>query len=379
MYKLERERSFMAEPMTQNLPQATMDDLFKLMKAKNASDIHLTVGVPPVLRIQGRLYQTPFEPLTKESAQILIYSILSDEQRQIFEDTWELDCSIGLRSLGRLRVNVYKQRGSVAAALRSIPNEFKSFEELNLPPVVYNIMKLNKGLVLVTGATGSGKSTSLASMINYLNMNESNHILTVEDPIEFVHPHKRSIINQREVGADTKSFAAALKHFLREDPDIILVGELRDIETMESCLTLAETGHLVFATLHTNDAVQSINRIIDVFPPTQQPQIRTQLSFVLEAIISQQLIPTLSGGRVMAAEVLLANSAVRSLIRDGKAEQIVSTMQTNAGLGMITMNQALGDLYIQKKISYQEALSHTADTSGLKTYLQQKLGTANFK
>ncbi len=369
----------MAEPTTQNLPQATMDDLFKLMKAKNASDIHLTVGVPPVLRIQGRLYQTPFEPLTKESAQILIYSILNDEQRQVFEDTWELDCSIGLRSLGRLRVNVYKQRGNVAAALRSIPNEFKSFEELNLPPVVYNIMKLNKGLVLVTGATGSGKSTSLASMINYLNMNESNHILTVEDPIEFVHPHKRSIINQREVGADTKSFAAALKHFLREDPDIILVGELRDIETMESCLTLAETGHLVFATLHTNDAVQSINRIIDVFPPTQQPQIRTQLSFVLEAIISQQLIPTLTGGRVMAAEVLLANSAVRSLIRDGKAEQIVSTMQTNAGLGMITMNQALGDLYIQKKISYQEALSHTADTSGLKTYLQQKLGTANFK
>ena len=369
----------MAEQTTQNLPQATMDDLFKLMKAKDASDIHLTVGVPPVLRIQGRLYQTPFAPLTKETAQVLIYSILNDEQRQIFEDTLELDCSIGLKSLGRLRVNVYKQRGCVAAALRSIPNEFKSFEELNLPAVLYNIMKLNKGLVLVTGATGSGKSTSLASMINYLNMNESNHIMTVEDPIEFVHQHKRSIVNQREVGADTKSFAAALKHFLREDPDIILVGELRDIETMEACLTLAETGHLVFATLHTNDAVQSINRIIDVFPPNQQPQIRTQLSFVLEAIISQQLLPALNGGRVLAAEVLLANTAVRSLIRDGKAEQIISTMQTNAGMGMITMNQSLGDLYIQKKISYQEALSHSNDTSGLKTYLQQKLGTSNFK
>ena len=363
----------------QSLPQATMDDLFKLMKAKNASDIHVTVGVPPVLRIQGRLYQTPFAVLTKESAQTLIYSILNDDQRQVFEDTLELYCSIGLKSLGRLRVNVYKQRGCVAAALRSIPNEFKSFEELNLPAVVYNIMKLNKGLVLVTGATGSGKSTSLASMINYLNRNESNHIMTVEDPIEFVHQHKRSIVNQREVGADTKSFAAALKHFLREDPDIILVGELRDIETMEACLTLAETGHLVFATLHTNDAVQSINRIIDVFPPNQQPQIRTQLSFVLEAIISQQLLQTVNGGRVLAAEVLLANSAVRSLIRDSKAEQIVSTMQTNASMGMITMNQALGDLYIQKKISYQEALSHTGDPSGLKTYLQQKLGTAKFK
>ena len=262
----------------------------------------------------------------------------------------------------------------MGAALRSIPNDFKSFEELNLPPVVYNIMKLNKGLVLVTGCTGSGKSTSLASMINYLNMNESNHIMTVEDPIEFVHPHKRSIVNQREVGSDTHSFQAALKHFLRQDPDVILVGELRDIETIEACLTLAETGHLVFATLHTNDAVQSINRIIDVFPANQQPQVRTQLSFVLEAILSQQLIPTLDGRRAMACEVLLANSAVRSLIRDGKAEQILSTMQTNAGMGMITMNQALGDLYIKKKISYQEAIGHSGDPSGFKTYLQQKLG-----
>ena len=355
-----------------------MDDLFKLMKAKNASDIHLTVGVPPVLRIEGRLYATQFETLTKESAQTLIYSIMTDEQRQQFEENLELDFSFGLKSLGRLRVNIYKQKGCVGAALRSIPNDFKSFEELNLPPVVYNIMKLNKGLVLVTGCTGSGKSTSLASMINYLNMNESNHIMTVEDPIEFVHPHKRSIVNQREVGSDTHSFQAALKHFLRQDPDVILVGELRDIETIEACLTLAETGHLVFATLHTNDAVQSVNRIIDVFPANQQPQVRTQLSFVLEAILSQQLIPTLDGRRAMACEVLLANSAVRSLIREGKAEQILSTMQTNAGMGMITMNQALGDLYLKKKISYQEALSHSGDPSGFKTYLQQKLGTSNF-
>ena len=356
-----------------------MDDLFSLMKSKNASDIHLAVGVPPVLRIQGRLYATQFEALTKESAQTLIYSIMTDEQRQQFEEEWELDFSFGLKDLGRLRVNVFREKGCIAAALRSIPNEFKSFEELNLPPVVHNIMKVNKGLVLVTGATGSGKSTSLASMINYLNMHESNHILTVEDPIEFVHPHKRSIVNQREVGGDTKSFAAALKHFLRQDPDIILVGELRDRETMEACLTLAETGHLVFATLHTNDAVQSINRIIDVFPPNQQPQIRTQLSVVIEAILSQQLIPDLQGKRAMACEVLIANPAVRNLIRDGKAEQIISTMQTNASLGMITMNEALANLYIAKRISYEEALRHSSDTSGLKTLLTQRLGTTNFK
>ena len=356
-----------------------MDDLFALMKAKNASDIHLAVGVPPVLRIQGKLYATQFESLTKESAQTLIYSMMSDEQRQKFEDELELDFSFGLKSLGRLRVNIYKEKGCIAAALRAIPNTFQTFEELNLPQVTYNLMKLNKGLILVTGATGSGKSTSLASMINYLNMNESNHIMSVEDPIEFVHPHKRSIVNQREVGSDTKSFAAALKHFLRQDPDIILVGELRDRETMEACLTLAETGHLVFATLHTNDAVQSINRIIDVFPPNQQPQIRTQLSFVLEAILSQQLIPALNGGRAMACEVLIANSAVRSLIRDGKAEQIISTMQTNASIGMRTMNEALAELYMNKKISFDVALSRSSDQGGLKTYLQQKLGTSNFK
>ena len=377
----------MAENMQQTQTEETgkyktiiMDDLFQIMKKNNASDIHLTVGVPPVLRVQGRLYQLgQYEALTPEEAQRLIYSIMTDEQRQHFEETLECDFSFGLKSLGRLRVNVYKQKGCVAAALRSIPNEFKTFEQLGLPSVIYNLMKLDKGLVLVTGATGSGKSTSLASMINYLNMHESNHIITVEDPIEFVHPHKRSIVNQREVGADTHSFQAALKHFLREDPDIILVGELRDIETIEACLTLAETGHLVFATLHTNDAIQSINRIIDVFPANQQPQVRTQLSFVLEAIISQQLLPSLDGKRVLAAEVLIANSAVRNLIRDGKAEQIMSTMQTNAGIGMVTMNQTLGDLYIQKKISFQEAILHTSDPQGLKGYLTQKTGQTTFK
>jgi twitching motility protein PilT len=357
-----------------------MDDLFKIMKKNNASDIHLTVGVPPVLRIQGRLYQLgQYEALTPEVAQRLIYSIMTDDQKQMFEETLEADFSFGMKSLGRLRVNVYKQKGCVAAALRSIPNEFKTFEELGLPAVVYNLMKLEKGLVLVTGATGSGKSTSLASMINYLNEHESNHIITVEDPIEFVHPHKRSVVNQREVGADTRSFQAALKHFLREDPDVILVGELRDIETIEACLTLAETGHLVFATLHTNDAIQSVNRIIDVFPANQQPQVRTQLSFVLEAIISQQLLQGVSGKRVMAAEVLIANSAIRNLIRDGKAEQMMSTMQTSASQGMITMNQTLGDLYMQRKITFAEAITHSSDPSGLKGYLQQKTGQTSFK
>lgn len=357
-----------------------MDDLFQIMKRNNASDIHLTVGVPPVLRVQGRLYQLgQYEALTPEVAQRLIYSIMTDDQRQQFEDTLELDFSFGLKSLGRLRVNVYKQKGCVAAALRAIPNEFKSFEELGLPAVVYNLMKLEKGLILVTGATGSGKSTSLASMINYLNMHESNHIITVEDPIEFVHQHKRSIVNQREVGADTKSFQAALKHFLREDPDVILVGELRDIETIEACLTLAETGHLVFATLHTNDAIQSVNRIIDVFPANQQPQVRTQLSFVLEAILSQQLLQGVDGKRVMAAEVLIANSAIRNLIRDGKAEQMMSTMQTSVGQGMITMNQTLGDLYIARKITFEEAIRHSSDPVGLKGYLQQKTGQSSFK
>lgn len=356
-----------------------MDDLFKLMKAKNASDIHLTVGVPPILRIQGKLYATQFDVLTPESAQTLIYSIMTDEQRQRFEEDLELDFAFGLKSLGRLRINIFKQKNCLAAAIRSIPNEFKSFEELGIPAVVYNILKLNKGLVLVTGATGSGKSTTLASMINYLNMNESDHIITIEDPIEFVHPHKRSIINQREVGADTHTFGDALKHTLREDPDVILIGELRDIETIQHALNIAETGHLVFATLHTSDAIQSINRIIDVFPPHQQEQARVQLSFVLEAVLSQQLIPSTSGGRVLAAEVLLANSAVRNLIRDAKAEQIISTMQTNASMGMITMNGALGDLYIQKKITYQEAVAHSSDPASLRGYLQQKLGTTNFK
>ena len=347
-----------------------MDDLFKLMKAKNASDIHLTVGVPPVLRIQGRLYATQFEPLTKETAQTLIYSILSDEQRQQFEEKLELDCSIGLKSLGRLRVNIYKQKGCVAAAFRSIPTDFKTFEQLNLPPLVYNIMKLNQGLVLVTGCTGSGKSTSLASMINYLNMNESNHIMTVEDPIELVHPHKRSIVNQREVGADTHSFADALKHFLRQDPDIILVGELRDRETMEACLTLAETGHLVLSTLHTQTAPMTISRIIDSFPEGQKGQIRQQLANSLKAVISQQLIPTVNGkGRVLAVEYMTDTPGVKNLIREEKEHQLYGAMQTAQLQGMQTMDQALIKLCREQKISKESVLEFCVDDKEVRRLL----------
>lgn len=349
-----------------------MDELFKLMKEKGASDLHLTVGTPPILRINGKLYKTPFEELDPEKAQSLIYSIMTDEQKQRFEAEQELDFALDVGKYGRLRINVFFQKGSVGAALRSISSDFKTFEQLNLPPVVHNILSLQKGLVLVTGPTGSGKSTTLASMINFLNTNYSYHIMTVEDPIEFIHTHKKSIINQREVGRDTPTFSSALRHVLRQDPDVILVGELRDLDTIQQALNMAETGHLVFATLHTSDAAQSINRIVDVFPEHQQEQSRVQLSFVLEGILSQQLLQRADNkGRVLVAEVLLANAAVRSLVRDKKIEQLQNVMQTNQGAGMKTMNQALVDLYLAKKITYEEALFHCTDINDFKNTVQQ--------
>jgi len=353
-----------------------MEELFKLMKENGASDIHLTVGASPILRINGKLFATPFEVLTPDKAQNLIYSIMSDEQKQRFETEQELDFAFGMKAYGRLRMNVFRQRNTIGAAIRSIPFEFKTFEELGLPPAVHHITQLNKGLVLITGPTGSGKSTTLASIINYLNTNHNYHIMTVEDPIEFVHNHKKSIVNQREVGADTHGFAEALRHVLRQDPDVILVGEMRDFETIQAALNIAETGHLVFATLHTSDAAQSINRIVDVFPPHQQEQARMQLSFVIEAVMCQQLLPAADGkGRIMAAEVLLANSALRSLIRDKKSEQVVNIMQTNMNAGMMTMNQALGELYLSKKITYQDALAYSSNPTDFKNYLAQKTGT----
>ncbi|MDR1124303.1 MAG: type IV pilus twitching motility protein PilT [Elusimicrobiota bacterium] len=350
-----------------------LDELFQIMKDKGASDLHLTSGVPPILRVNGNLYATPYEALTPDRSQALIYSIMTDEQKQRFETNNELDFAFSMKGLGRIRVNVFRQRGSVGVAIRAIPFEFKTFKQLGLPPAVDGIVQLNKGLVLVTGPTGSGKSTTLASIINYLNENYGYHIITVEDPIEFVHDHKRSIVNQREVGQDTKDFASALRYVLRQDPDVVLIGEMRDLETTQQALNAAETGHLVFGTLHTSDAIQTINRIIDMFPPNQQEQTRAQLSFVMEAVISQQLLHTADGkGRILVPEVLLATPAVRSIIRDKKAEQLYSVMQTNRQIGMMTMNQSLGDLYLAKKITYQDAVFHSGDISDLKSYIEQR-------
>lgn len=349
-----------------------MSDLLTLMNEKKASDLHLTPGIAPVLRIDGEVIPTQLEKLVPDVCQRLIYSLLSDSQREKFESTNELDLSFGIKGIGRVRMNVFRQRGSVAAALRSIPSRIFTFEELGLPPVVYNFMEIPKGLILVTGQTGSGKTTTLASMIDYLNEHRRGHIVTIEDPIEYIHQHKNCIINQREVGTDTSTFASALKYILRQDPDIILVGELRDLETIQAALTVAETGHLVFATLHTNDAAQSINRVIDVFPSHQQSQVRAQLSFVLQGVLSQMLLAHASGkGRVLGVEVLVANTAIRNLIRDQKVEQIATVMQSGGKYGMQTMNSSLVDLYNKRQISYQEAITHSLDQDDFKRLSQK--------
>jgi twitching motility protein PilT len=349
-----------------------MQDLLMLLMEKKASDLHLTAGLPPMLRIDGKMTATQYEKLTPDVCQRLVYSLLTDAQKEKFEGTNELDLSFGIKGVGRVRMNVFRQRGSVGAALRSIPQKIKTFEELQLPPVVYELMKLNKGLILVTGPTGSGKSTTLASMVNYLNDVRTSHIVTIEDPIEYVHFHKSCIVNQREVGSDTSTFANALKYVLRQDPDIILVGEMRDLETISAALTIAETGHLVFATLHTTDAASSINRIVDVFPPHQQSQIRSQLSLVLQAVFAQQLLLHTSGsGRVLACETLIVTPAVRNLIREMKIEQIYLAMQTGGKFGMQTMNQALYELYLRRQIPYQVALESTTNQDDLKRIMEK--------
>lgn len=352
----------------------SMSELFLLMHERGASDLHMTVGAPPVLRIDGQLVPTPFEKLSHETAQQLIFSLLTEQQRQRFEATNELDLAFGLKGIGRLRMNIYRQRGAVGAAVRAIPAAFKTFEEIGLPQVIHEIMKIPKGLILVTGPTGSGKSTTLASMIDYINEHRSGHIVTVEDPIEYVHSHKKCIVNQREVGQDTETFATALKYVLRQDPNVILVGELRDLETISAALTIAETGHLVLATLHTNDCAQTINRIIDVFPQHQVEQVRVQLSFVLQCVLSQQLLAHASGtGRVLAAEILMVTSAIRNLIREQKVEQIQLAIQTGGKFGMQTMNQSLAELYRKQRITFQEATARSLDPEDLRRLLQRQM------
>ena len=336
-------------------------DLLHLIVERDASDLHLIVGVPPQLRIDEILIPADLDSLTPLMCKEIIYSILSEEQKKRFELKHELDLSFEVPGLSRFRINVYHHRGYVSAAIRRIPLKIFSFEELGMPPVTREIVRKPKGLVLVTGATGSGKSTSLASMVDSINQERQCHIVTIEDPIEYVHQHRKSVVSQREIGGDTYSFANALKYILRQDPDVILIGEMRDLETVRAAMTIAETGHLVFTTLHTNDAVQTINRIIDIFPSQFQPQIRVQLSFIIQAVFSQQLIPKISGkGRILACEVMIATPAIRSLIREAKTHQVYSAIQTGMKEGMQTMNMSLVDLYSRNLISYENVWRTTA-------------------
>jgi twitching motility protein PilT len=348
-----------------------MHDLLQIMIDRGASDVHITTGTYPQIRVSGKLVQlTEFEQLTPQDTQRLAYSVLNEAQKQKFEEENELDLSFGIQNLARFRCNVYRQRGAVAAAIRVIPFKIRSFDELNLPPIVQQFAERPKGLILVTGPTGSGKSTTLAAMIDKINSDRSEHIMTIEDPIEFVHQHKKCLVNQREVFADTHSFKNALKSILRQDPDVVLVGEMRDLETISAALTIAETGHLTLGTLHTNSCAQTMNRIIDVFPTGQQAQVRAQLALVLEGVLSQALIPKIGGGRVMALEIMVTTPAIRNLIREEKIHQIYSAMQSGQKFGMQTMNQSLAELVRKRLITREEATNR----STLPEELAQLLG-----
>ncbi|MDI6689417.1 MAG: type IV pilus twitching motility protein PilT [Actinomycetota bacterium] len=349
-----------------------LTDLLEEVLRREASDLHLTVGTPPVIRIHGDLVRLDYPKLTPKDTKEMVYSILTSEQRERLEKNLELDFSYSLPGKARFRVNIYHQRNSLAAAFRFIPVEIKTLEELGLPKILETLARKPRGFVLVTGPTGSGKTTTLAALINIINETRNVHIMTIEDPIEYLHHHKKSIVNQREVGLDTKSFANALKYVLRQDPDVILIGEMRDVETIATALTAAETGHLVFATLHTPDAPQSIDRIIDVFPPHQQQQVRIQLAGTLQGIVAQQLLQTRDGrGRVVAVEVLFATPAVRNLIREAKGYQIYNVMQTGQKYGMQTMDQALADLYRRGKISYEMAMARAIDPHDIRQLLSR--------
>jgi twitching motility protein PilT len=350
---------------------AALHDLLATMIERGASDLHLTTGAPPQIRLNGRLSALAgFEPLSPPDTQRLAYSVLSEAQRQRFEAESEVDLSFGIPGLARFRCNVYRQRGTVAAAIRVVPLAIRTLDALDLPLVVERLAQRPKGLVLVTGPTGSGKSTTLAAMIDRINAERHDHIMTIEDPIEFVHQHKNCLVNQREVSADTRSFESALRHILRQDPDVVLVGEMRDLETIAAALTIAETGHLTLGTLHTASCAQTINRIIDVFPAAQQSQVRAQLSLVLEGVLSQQLVPTADGrGRALAMEIMVATPAIRNLVREQKVHQIYSALQAGQRDGMQTMNQSLAGLAGKGLIAREEAFSRSAMPDELRQLL----------
>jgi twitching motility protein PilT len=356
--------------------KVNLHQLLRAMIEKGASDMHITTGAPPLLRIDGAIVPLKLPALSPIETKQLCYSVLTEEQKIQFEKSKELDLSFGVKTLSRFRANIFLQRGAVSGAFRSIPFKILTFDELGVPPVVQELSQKPRGLILVTGPTGSGKSTTLASIIDKINSETRQHIMTVEDPIEYLHPHKRSIVNQREVGSDTSTFKHALKYVLRQDPDVVLVGEMRDLETIEAALTIAETGHLVFATLHTNSAIQSINRIIDVFPPHQQSQVRAQLSFVLEGVLSQLLLPRAGApGRVLALEVMVPNAAIRNLIREDKVHQIYTQMQVGQQKhGMQTLNQSLYSLYARRLITLEEAMGRSTDPEELRSMIEGRVG-----
>jgi twitching motility protein PilT len=363
--------------LNETVPQITLSELLKKLSEFGGSDLHITTNTPPQIRVDGHLRQLDgYKVLTSADTKQLAYSVLTDAQKHRFEENLELDFSFGVKGLSRFRANIFNQRGAVGAVFRAIPYEIKPFEALGLPPVVKTLCDKPRGLILVTGPTGSGKSTTLAAMIDKINVDRHEHILTIEDPIEFLHNHKSCLVNQREVNADTRGFAEALRTALRQDPDVVLVGEMRDLETIESALRIAETGHLTFATLHTNSAASTINRIIDVFPSEQQSQVRAQLSLVLEGILCQALLPKADGqGRAMALEVLIPNVAIRNLIREDKVHQIYSMMQTGQDkYGMQTFNQSLATLYHKRQISMDVAIQRSSNADELKELIERGSG-----
>ncbi len=348
-----------------------MRELLEEMVGKGASDLHITAGLPPLFRVDGTVLKSEFPQLSGDETRHLAYSILNDEQKKRFENDKELDFSFGVQGISRFRANVFQQRGATSMAIRQIPYKINTFEELGLPRVCQDLINKTQGMILVTGPTGSGKSTTLATMVDTINTNRHGHIITIEDPIEFVHQHKNCIVNQREVNSDTNSFPAALKYVLRQDPDVILIGEMRDRETIGAALTLAETGHLAMATLHTNSTFESINRIVDVFPPEQQNQVRSQLAFSLSGVVTQQLVPRLhGGGRVLALEIMVCTPAIKAMIRDNKVHQIYGIMQAGQKHGMQTMNQSLYQAVINKWISIEQAIGRSSDPTELTQMLE---------